>query len=131
YASKLSTAEIDNLVAYLRTLRGAPAASRPRTARSREIARVSENISWLTRPDRDADERPEILLDALNIPSGSVVADLGAGAGYFTWRLAQRVGTQGKVFAVELQQNMVDMIAREVKQRNLTNVELTGGSELD
>src|SRR5204863_6176176 len=93
YASKLSTAEIDNLVAYLRTLRGAPAASRPRSARSREIARVSENISWLTRPDRDADERPEILLDALNIPSGAVVADLGAGAGYFTWRLAQRVGT--------------------------------------
>src|SRR5207245_6367942 len=65
YASKLSASEIDNLAAYLRTLRGAPITPR---ARTREIARVSENISWLTRPDRDAEERPETLLDALRIP---------------------------------------------------------------
>ena len=127
YASKLSAAEIDNLVAYLRTLRGARVAAR--SPRRREIARVSENITWLTRPDRDGDERPETLLAALQIPPGATVVDLGAGTGYFTWRLAQRVGPQGKVFAVEVQREMLDRIGEEVRKRNLTNVELVLGEE--
>src|SRR5204862_2872525 len=91
YETKLSPSEIENLVAYLRTLRGAP---RPPRERTREISRVSENITWLTRPERDGDERPDTLLNALQIPRGATVVDLGAGAGYFTWRLAQRVGPQ-------------------------------------
>src|SRR6476659_4377880 len=69
YASKLSASEIGNLIAYLRTLKGAPVAPRSGIERTREIARVSENLTWLTRPDRDADERPETLLDALQIAS--------------------------------------------------------------
>jgi predicted methyltransferase len=124
YASKLSALEIDHLVAYLRTLRGAPIAP---VARTREIARVSENISWLTRPDRDADERPETLLDALRIPRGATVVDLGAGTGYFTRRLAQRVGRQGNVIAVDIQQEMLDRIATQ----QLANVELVLGAEHD
>jgi putative heme-binding domain-containing protein len=128
YASKLSRSEIDDLVAYLRTLRGAPAAPRPRT---REIARVSENLTWLTRPERDGDERPESLLDALAIPRGATVVDLGAGAGYFTWRLAQRVGPQGKVIAVDVQREMLDRIGAELKKRNLANVDLVLGEARD
>src|SRR5260221_2112830 len=128
YAAKLSGAEIENLVGYLRSLRGAP---RPPVARTREISRVSENITWLTRPERESDERPDTLLDALQIPRGVTVVDLGAGAGYFTWRLAQRVGPQGKVFAVEGQRSMLDLMADEGKKRNLRNVELVLGGEHD
>jgi putative heme-binding domain-containing protein len=130
YASKFSAAEIGNLIAYLRTLKGAPAAGSggPRT---REISRVSENLTWLTRPDRDGDERPETLLDALQIAPGATVVDLGAGSGYFTWRLAQRVGPHGKVFAVDVQRQMLDLVAADVSQRNLKNVELVLGGEHD
>jgi putative heme-binding domain-containing protein len=128
YRAKLSAAEIDDLVGYLRTLRGGPAAARPRT---RDIASVSENVAWLTRPERDGDERPDTLLDALAIPKGATVADLGAGTGYFTWRLAQRVGAQGKVIAVDVQREMLDRVAVELKKRNVANVELTLGTERD
>ena len=118
---ELSAAEIENLVAYLRTLRGGPALPVPR---KREIARVTENLAWLTRADRDGDERPETLLDALQIPAGATVIDLGAGAGYFTWRLSRRVGPR-KVIAVDVQREMLDLIAK----RNLANVELALGGE--
>ena len=124
----LSAAEIDNLTAYLSALKGAPAEPLTRT---REIARVSENLTWLTRPERDGDERPELLLDALQIPRGATVVDLGAGAGYFTWRLAQRVGSHGKVFAVDVQRQMLDLIAEETRKRSLMNVELVLGAERD
>lgn len=136
YAGKLSPADIDNLVAYLRTLKGAtpraPSSGVGSGAlRTREIARVTENIEWLTRPERDADERPDTLLDALQIPRGATVADVGAGAGYFTWRLAQRVGPQGKVLAEDVQPGMLDRIAQELRKRKLGNVALVLGTERD
>jgi putative heme-binding domain-containing protein len=131
YALKFSAVEIENLTAYLGTLRGATAAPHSGVSRTREIARVSENLTWLTRPERDGEERPETLLDALQIPRGATVVDLGAGAGYFTWRLAQRVGPQGKVLAVEVQRQMLDLIAEEARKRSLTNVELVLGGEHD
>ena len=131
YAKTLSSSDIDDVVAYLRTLRGASFTGRAAPARPREIARVTENIEWLNRPERDADERPDTLLDALQIRPGTTVADLGAGTGYFTWRLAQRAGPAGKVFAVDVQQTMLDLVAEEVRKHNLANVELVLGSERD
>jgi ubiquinone/menaquinone biosynthesis C-methylase UbiE len=56
---------------------------------------------------------------------------VGAGAGYFTWRLAQRVGPAGKVIAVEIQPKMLEMIAQDLKQRNIGNVDLVLGDERD
>lgn len=129
YAATLSTREIDDLVAYLRSLKGAVVRPGETVVRTRVIAPLSERIDWLTRPERDGEERPETVLDALQIPSGAAVADVGAGAGYFTWRLAQRVGPQGKVIAVEVQQKMLDRIGGELKKRHLTNVELVLGEE--
>ena len=131
YATSLSSFEIDSLVAYLRTLRGASFGASRSPARGREIARVTENIDWLNRPERDADERPDTLLDALQIPPGASIADVGAGSGYFTWRLARKVGPAGKVFAVDVQQTMLDLVAKEVKKHNLANVEPVLGSERD
>lgn len=131
YASKLSATEIDNLVAYLSSLKGTLVQPGDAVTRMRSIAPLSERIDWLTRADRDADERPNAVLDSLRIPVGAAVADVGAGMGYFTWRLAERVGPKGRVIAVEIQPNMLDLIAQDIKKRKLTNVDLVLGGERD
>src|SRR5437867_2736607 len=126
HASKFSAVEIDHLVAYLRTLRSLPP-SEPRE-RTREISTVSENVEFFNRPERAAEERTDDLIEALELPAGATVADIGAGTGYFTWRLAQRVGPRGKVIAVDIQQSMLDLAAATVKQHGLVNVDYLRGS---
>jgi putative heme-binding domain-containing protein len=129
YASKFSSEEIDHLVAYLRTLRSiAPVEPRERT---RSISTVSENIEFFNRPERDAEEQSDALVKALEIREGARVADIGAGTGYFTWRLAQHAGPKGKVIAVDIQQQMLDLAAATVKQHGLGNVEYVLGRESD
>ncbi len=64
----------------------------------REIAQVmgSGGMEWLDRPEREEEEHPAKLLDSLDLHPGEVVADLGAGSGYFTFRMAPKVGKAGK-----------------------------------
>jgi putative heme-binding domain-containing protein len=129
YASTLSAAEIDHLVAYLSTLRTMwPIEAEERT---REIAPASENVGFFNRPERDAEEHPDELIQALEIPPGASVADVGAGTGYFTWRLARQVGPHGKVIAVDIQQSMLDLTADTVRQHGLANVEYALATETD
>jgi precorrin-6B methylase 2 len=129
HTSKFSAIEIDHLVAYLRTLRSLPP-SEPRE-RTREISTVSENVEFFNRPERAAEERSDDLIAALEIPEGATIADIGAGTGYFTWRLAQRVGPKGKVIAVDIQQSMLDLAAATVRQHGLINVDYVRGSSTD
>ena len=74
------------------------------------------NLGLLEGPDRDAWQRPDQIMDALQIGEGSVVADLGAGGGWFTVRLARRVGPNGHVFAQDIQKEMLDSIRRRVER---------------
>jgi precorrin-6B methylase 2/mono/diheme cytochrome c family protein len=129
YASRFSAAEIDGLVAYLRTLRSIPP-SEPRE-RTRTIGPVSENDTFFNRPERDAEERTDALVTALEIRDGARVADIGAGTGYFTWRLAGHAGPTGKVIAVDIQQRMLAMAAATVKEHGLVNVDYVLGRESD
>src|SRR6266850_3457525 len=69
YASKFSAAELDHIVAYLRTLRAIPPVEEGE--RTRSIGSVSENVTFFDRPDRDAEERSEAMIEALNIPEGA------------------------------------------------------------
>ena len=78
---------------------------------------------WLVRPEREQEEAPDAALDAIGIARGSTIADVGAGAGYFTWRLAARVGPAGKVFATDIQPQMLDLLRRNAASRGLHNVE--------
>jgi putative heme-binding domain-containing protein len=129
YASRLSGMEIDDLVAYLRTLRG-PAIAKG-VKRTRQPNHAFSDVSFLNRMGRDSEERPDSLVNALEIPIGASVAEVGSGTGYFTWRLAEKVGPKGKVVAVDVQQTMLDLTAETVKKHQLANVEFVLGGESD
>jgi precorrin-6B methylase 2/mono/diheme cytochrome c family protein len=125
--SALTPAEIDSLVAYLRSRR--KLWTLEKDAPEREIAPATENAPFFNRPSRDKEERPELLMAALHIRRGATVADIGSGTGYFTWRLAEQVGPQGKVYAVDVQQNMLDLTRAAVDEHKLSNVEYVLATE--
>ena len=81
-----------------------------------------EDLGLLEPPDRDVWQRPEQIMDALQIAEGSVVADLGAGSGWFTIRLARRVGPNGKVYAEDIQQPMVSAMNLRIKREGLEKI---------
>jgi len=87
----------------------------------REIAQVMghQGASWLERPEREEEERTDLLLKALALKPGDVVADIGAGSGYFSWRMAREVGEKGTVFAVEIQQEMLDILMTQMKRKKV------------
>lgn len=99
----------------------------------REIAMVMghQAADWLDRPEREEEEQPEKMLDALKLKNGDVVADIGAGSGYLTFRMAQRVAPKGKVLAVDIQQEMLDIIQKRMKERNVSNVQSVLGTITD
>ena len=81
-------------------------------------SRVFMNASW-----RDRWQQPEAVIRSLSLPPSAHVADLGAGGGYFTFRLADAVGPTGKVYAVDVDKGTLEYIARRAKERGYTNVE--------
>jgi predicted methyltransferase len=101
--------------------------------KKRQIAPVMSvaHADWLTRPDRDAEEQPDRVVRELRIQPGSTVADLGAGVGYFTWRLAGAVGETGKVIAVDIQPGMLERLKQNLAERDIHNVDEVLGAEDD
>jgi ubiquinone/menaquinone biosynthesis C-methylase UbiE len=99
----------------------------------RQIADVMswEGVDWLFRETRVEEEQPEAMLNALKIPKGATVADVGAGAGYHSIRLAQRVGPMGVVLATDLQPEMLRMLERNARQARVTNIKPIRASQLD
>jgi ubiquinone/menaquinone biosynthesis C-methylase UbiE len=86
---------------------------------------------WLERSEREIEELPEEALDRIGIRSGMTVADVGAGVGYFTVRLGKRVGPTGKVYAVDVQPEMLTMLKERIAKSKLTNVVPLLGTESD
>jgi ubiquinone/menaquinone biosynthesis C-methylase UbiE len=82
---------------------------------------------WLVRPERAEEEQPDKAIALLGIAKGATVADIGAGNGYMTWRLAERVGPTGKVYANDIQPEMLQMLRENMLQRKLKNVETVLG----
>lgn len=99
----------------------------------REIAQVMghEAAAWLERPERAAEEKPDVLLGQLNLRPGEVVADIGAGTGYFSRALAQRVGRTGRVLAVDIQPEMLTLLTNTSTRLGLTNIVPVLGTEQD
>jgi SAM-dependent methyltransferase len=90
-----------------------------------------QDLGLLEGPDRDLWQMPGQIMDALGIADGSVVADLGAGGGWFTIRLARRVGPNGKVYAEDIQRLMLEATRRRIAREGLRNVEPVLGTESD
>jgi tRNA G46 methylase TrmB len=80
------------------------------------------DLGLLDAPDRDLWQRPDQIMDALGIADASVVADIGAGSGWFTIRLARRVGPRGIVYAEDVQKEMMSAIQRRVSREGFNNV---------
>ena len=87
-----------------------------------------QGAPWLERGEREEEEAPDVALDLLRIPKGASVADIGAGSGYITVRLAARVGPAGRVFANDVQPQMLNMLSRRLSGAKITNVTLIEGT---
>lgn len=98
----------------------------------REIAEITgmDRQEWLERPERETEELPNRVVRALELRSGDVVADIGAGTGYFTFRIAPHV-PEGEVFAVDIDEKMLSLIQRRAQRRGVANVSPVLGSEID
>ncbi len=99
----------------------------------REIAQVMGHLGagWLERPEREREEAPKKLLDALKLKEGDVVADVGAGTGYFTFPMAALVGKQGKVYAVDIQPEMLTYLRQKMRLLQVNNVVPVKGTITD
>ena len=99
----------------------------------REIAQVMgfQGAGWLERTEREKEEEPPKLLAALAVKPGMVVADFGAGSGYYTFRIAPLVGDTGKVLAIDIQPEMLKLIEAKSKKIGATNVVPVKAEELD
>ena len=87
-----------------------------------------QGAEWLERIERDEEEAPDVALSVLKIPKGASVADIGAGSGYMTVKLAARVGPAGRVFANDVQPQMLDMLARRLARQRIANVTMVQGT---
>lgn len=86
-----------------------------------------QGAGWLERPERIEEEAPDTALDVLNITAGAAVADIGAGTGYITMKLASRVGASGTVYATDVQPQMLEMLRRRLERAHVSNVILVRG----
>ena len=99
----------------------------------REISHVMgfHGAQWLERTERMDEERPDLVLNALDLKPGMTVADIGAGTGYYTWRIAQRIGAAGTVYAVDVQPEMIKALEQQMSRRGIANVKAVPGTPAD
>ena len=109
------------------------AQGQPQTTRPKPHGRLfpPQDLGLLEAPDRDSWQHPDQVMDTLGVAEAAVVADIGAGAGWFTVRLARRVGPNGKVYSEDVQPEMVAAISRRVTAEGLLNVISVLGVEGD
>jgi SAM-dependent methyltransferase len=96
----------------------------PRMYMGRPIADVMSfhGADWLVRPEREQEEQPDAMLDALKIAPGATVADVGAGVGYNSLKLAKRVGPSGNVYATDVQPEMLRMLVANARDAGVKNI---------
>jgi predicted methyltransferase len=97
----------------------------------RQIAGIATDAQWMDRGPREQEEQPELALDLIGVTPGTIVADVGAGSGYMTTRLANRVGPSGKVYANDLQPALLEIVKDKAERARLSNVETVLGTEDD
>jgi len=104
-----------------------------KTYQGREIAQVMSyhGAPWLERLERQAEERPDLVLAALELKPGMTVADIGSGSGFYSWRMGMRVGEKGTVYAVDIQPEMIEVLQKQMAERHASNVKAVLGTTKD
>ena len=99
----------------------------------REIAHVMghQAADWLERPEREEEEKTDVMIDALKFREGEVVADIGCGSGYISRRIAKKIGAKGIVYGVDIQQEMLDLLAKRMAMFRIENVKPIMGEVTD
>ena len=99
----------------------------------REISHVMghQGAEWLERPEREREEMPNLLVELLKLKEGDVVADIGVGTGYIARRIAPKIGDTGTVYGVDIQQEMLDLLAEKMTEAGITNVKGVLGTITD
>ena len=90
----------------------------------REISHVMghQGAEWLERPEREREEMPNRLVEILRLKEGDVVADIGIGTGYIAQRISPKIGETGTIYGVEIQQEMLDILAKKMAEEGITNI---------
>lgn len=98
----------------------------------REIAHVMghQAANWLERPEREEEERTDLLIDALKFHDGEIVADIGCGSGFISRKIAKKIGS-GTVYGVDIQPEMLDLLAKHMAMFRITNVKPVLGTTTD
>ena len=99
----------------------------------REISHVMGHLAagWLERPEREREEMPNRLIEMLKLKAGDVVADIGVGTGYIARRISRKIGETGIVYGVEIQQEMLDILAEKMAEEGITNIKGVLGTITD
>jgi SAM-dependent methyltransferase len=103
----------------------------PLTGREYALPMSAAGAAWLDRDERNREENTELSLKLIEVRPGSVVADIGAGSGYYSTRMARLVGPAGRVYAVDIQQAMLEILRDRMARERLTNIEPVLGSDTD
>ena len=119
------------LVAAQVTLAGQSPGVHPLTGRQYALPMSAAGAAWLDRDERQREENTELSLRLIEVSRGSVVADVGAGSGYYSTRLARLVGPEGRVYANDIQQAMLDIIRDRIARERISNIELVLGTPTD
>ncbi|HET9831617.1 MAG TPA: methyltransferase domain-containing protein [Vicinamibacterales bacterium] len=97
----------------------------------RPIAGIATDATWMERASREAEESPDRALSVIGVRRGMTVADIGAGSGYMTLRIAPLVGATGKVYATDIQPALLRLLQQKLGEAHVSNVEVVLGSETD
>ena len=99
----------------------------------REISQVMghQGAEWLERPEREHEEMPNLLVELLKLKEGDVVADIGIGTGYIARRISPKIGETGTIYGVDIQQEMLDLLAEKMAAAGITNVKGVLGTITD
>ena len=99
----------------------------------REISQVMghQGAEWLERPEREREEMPNRLVEMLKLKEGDVVADIGIGTGYIARKISPKIGETGTIYGVEIQQEMLDILAEKMAEEGITNIKGVLGTITD